>query len=478
MNFDQLLKLGEREETFQLDIDSVARISKSYQQLQSLVNQDEIKIYGLHTHYGYHVKLNQDPRDFKQHQQLLLDYLRIGVGEPLTEKIVRRALRLQCLKASVGKSGIHPKFVQGLVDLSNAPTLPKVPCLGSLGASGDLVPMAHAIAPVVEKIGVLGPRDVIGSVNTNSMMASYAVDLFTRTEGLVNLFKNVLPVLLQSIKAPLQAFDQRLFGSRSPHPDTLSFLASVHAKYHSLNLQSLDCPVMKQDHPSLGHREPLLQHRYSFRVVPLIIDSLHKQLDFAKKLITEEALAVADNPVIESDHEVLHGGLFYTSSLAVAVDQLSDIQSKICELIDRQVLNLMDPELTSGLSDNLWSKSDGQHVKGLHQLASATLQRVKTLSTPTRAMSFSCESNNQDLVPCTMTGCNQLRDLTEHSEIMFKIYGFCTLRAHHLRNSTVLPTSCWLSRWANFELDELTQLLKQPQTNKHQQRGNYEFRAA
>ena len=471
MHFNELFELGNQNLSFELDPEAWDRIHLAHRRLIQLAKQDIIKIYGLHTHYGFHVKLDQDPTDFVGHQTLLLNYLKVGAGQALPETVVRRALRIQCLKSAYGKSGVHPEIVKEMLRLASSDDLPVVPSIGSLGASGDLVPMAHAIAPVIEKMGIRGPRDVIGNVNTNAMMASYAIELTIELEKKLDLFKQGLPYLLTAVRAPLQAFDPRLFSSRRPNERTVVFFKDLWDKLGEI--ESSKNSHMKHDSSFM------LQHRYSFRVVPQLLDSLHKQLDFAKELILEEALAVADNPIIENENEVLHGGLFYTSSLAVAVDLLTDIEVKLCELLDRQVLNLMDAELSGGLPDNLWFEADKLHAKGLHQLGSATLQRVKALCLPTRQMSFSCESNNQDLVPCTMTGCNQLHELSRHFDLLLKIWSFCSMRAFYIRRGADLPLKLRVDQWDQYKISDFKNLLNQQQpTNNHQQRGNYEFRAA
>jgi histidine ammonia-lyase len=347
---------------------------------------------------------------------------------------------------------VHPETLKDLARLADSNVLPDVPCQGSLGASGDLISMAHAVAPIFPSGSVRGPRDVIGLLNTNSMMAAYAIELFSQVKQMLANYESLLPDLLLATGASAQAFDERLFLSRQPHPNTTALLKLI--KQRNSEKTSV--------HIAYGNRP--VQNRYSMRVIPVLLDTFHKQVDFASELIVEEALAVADNPIIsESDSgdiDVIHGGLFYTSSLAVALDTLNDVLCKLAELMDRQVLNLMDSSLSCQLPDNLFYQ-DQSHCKGIHQLTSALQQRVRTLGTSTKLMSFSCESNNQDVVPCSMTAANQLDDLLEVTNRIFSCFSFTTLRAKCIRLGADLPSELYVANWSKYDSSQFLKVQQQ-----------------
>jgi len=107
-------ELSEKSFIMHFASDSIGRISDSYEGF--LQQSEEQSVYGLHTHYGFNVKDRVAPSDFRAHQLALLDYLCVGLGDPLSEDIVRRALRLQLVKLSQGLSAIHPKTFERLVE--------------------------------------------------------------------------------------------------------------------------------------------------------------------------------------------------------------------------------------------------------------------------------------------------------------------------------------------------------------------------
>ena len=156
---------------------SEEKVFKSYHNLMEVMNSSNNTIYGIHTGYGSNVNETKKSDDWKNDQIELLHYLKVGTGQLLDERIVRRALRIQALNIAKGYSGTSPQIYKKLWEIASRDTLAKVPMFGSLGASGDLIPMAHAVYPIFEEIEPMGPRDVISLVNTNSMMVSYAIEL-------------------------------------------------------------------------------------------------------------------------------------------------------------------------------------------------------------------------------------------------------------------------------------------------------------
>ena len=201
VQFQKLLDFGFADRVFSLNGEQWKRVSLSYEAVLNMMKQDQVKVYGIHTGYGANVVSGKDPNNWRTTQSDLLDYLQVGVGDPLPESVVRRGLRLQLLKTAEGHSGIHPQTVERLVKLCNEPTLPSVPSRGSLGASGDLIPMAHAIGAIFDSHPPMGPRDVIGLVNTNSLMASYAIEQWQRVRRLFSTTHEIVALTMRATDA-------------------------------------------------------------------------------------------------------------------------------------------------------------------------------------------------------------------------------------------------------------------------------------
>lgn len=426
--------------------DEFDRATRSYEALiQFLSAHPEKRIYGIHTYYGADIEDPRDPADWRRQQAELLRYLHVGVGEPLSRTVVRRALRIQARKSLQGFSAIHPDTIRGLIELSNGDALPEVPRYGSLGASGDLVPMAHAIAPVIETGGVRGPRDVLGLVNTNSMMSALAVELFGEVRAL--FAGTCRATALASIA--LGAGDEFCAGGTlaiNPAHRRNREAGFMILRERQAFLERNGC----EKAPSLPETAPQL--RYSIRCAPQVLGNALAQLDFAAERIAAEALSVSDNPIIESADgtvAIAHGGLFYTAGLATAADQMLDVACKCAEMLNRQTFLLVDPQQSGGLPRNL-EGSRGDHVKGIHQLVNALEQSLRAGGVPARNMTSPAEGYNQDIVPGSMAALLNLAERIDIAQELTRGASFVSERAALLRCDRAVPDRLALAAWPKF----------------------------
>lgn len=472
LTLDQLLALGRRDQKFSLAGTERGRVAEAARRVQRLAAEGQ-RAYGIHTHYGHNLKDEVAAEDFPRHQQELLDYLHVGVGPSLSVETVRRALRLQCLKVAEGRSGVSPELLDAVLTLADGPCDHPVPSLGSLGASGDLIPMAHAIAPAVRRSGIRGPRDVVGMVNTNAMMASLAAENYAGVRDFLSQAHEITALVSLALDSNPEHFDPALFGesNRLQEEQVRSARRIREARERLTSELSVDAP----DAPYSPGEEPAdvaapLQERYSVRVAPQVLGNAGDLLSFAEKKILMEALAVADNPVLSEksfsaqpdsdgggpdpgarEGVFLHGGLFYAASLATAADSLGDILQSVATMLDRQVLLLMDRHWSHGLPDNL-SLGGGDHLKGIHQLLSALVQKLKGLSTRSHELGFSAEQNNQDVLPAAMTVQLQLRESLVLARQVLRAARFSAERGAHLRLGIEVPEELRLSAWEQFSV--------------------------
>jgi histidine ammonia-lyase/tyrosine ammonia-lyase len=423
------------------------RARASFDALMAFLSRHpEKRVYGIHTYYGADIEDPRDPADWRRQQAELLRYLHVGVGAPLPDRVVRRALRIQAMKSLQGHSAIHPDTIRGLIELSNGEAPPAVPRYGSLGASGDLVPMAHAIAPVIEGAGVKGPRDVLGLVNTNAMMSALAVELFGEVRGLLD--QACRATALASIALGL---DEEFCAGR-----TLAINPAHHRNREAgaMIARARASFLARHGATEVGHDpESAPQPRYSIRCAPQVFGNALAQLDFAAERIAAEAMSVSDNPIVDSDGgdiAIAHGGLFYTAGLATAADQLLDVACKCAEVLNRQSFLLVDPRESGGLPRNL-ECAPGDHVKGIHQLMNALEQSLRAGGVPARNMTSPAEGYNQDIVPGSMAALINLGDRIEVARELTRGALFLAERGALLRLERAVPERLALARWPDFE---------------------------
>jgi histidine ammonia-lyase len=442
-----LYRLGEADSSWSLDASAGQRVEAAWQRLLRHLEVDGAAIYGVHTHFGHNLSTPVPIQDWQTHQDALLRYLCVGVGPSLPERVVRRALRLQCHKMGLGYSGLHPATFQKLLNLADAPSLPAVPSLGSLGASGDLIPMAHAVQPLFEDDKPQGPRDVLALINTNSMMASLAIDIWHDLAALQSKITYGWLLHAEGLGWKKQGFGHAGWQAGNHFsPAQRRWLNHVQVWQTALQNQR----SVAEDGSASGPAVP--QERYSIRCAPQIFLDIEDNLHFAGEKIQREALKLADNPVV-LEEGIWHGGLFYTAALASAAELMQNAIVRLADLMDRQILLTVTPETNHGLPENLSTAEPGNHVKGLHQLTSAILQKIKGMSLPACLISFSCESNNQDVVPASMSSLQLVQESCELLKEMARIHRFIGERAFRQRQGQLVPPELNLSQFSSFRLE-------------------------
>lgn len=436
---------GKRSAAFSVTPGMAGRVDVAYERLLHHLQDGKSPIYGVHSGFGSNVASPRDPQSWRATQAELLQYLQVGVGDPLPESVVRRALRLQILKVAKGYSGVHPDTFRDLVTLSADSNLPPVPCFGSLGASGDLVPMAHAVAPLFAERGPRGPRDVIGLVNTNAMMSSLAIECLTDVQLLWRLACSITAATSLGLGATVEPFDPTILALNERQEGIGRAGAAICAARAQLETSLALAATVSSD---------CIQERYSVRCAPQILGNIAENLDFAAVRITAEAVSVADNPIVLPG-AMWHGGLFYAAGLATAADLMADAAARLAEMVDRQVLLLVGVDTNHGLPENL-AAPGFCHVKGLHQLISALNQSLRASAVPSRLLSFSCEGNNQDVVPCAMAALLRVRESAGIARRALNAASFCAERAVHLRHGRALPAHLNLNSWNQYEPERLS----------------------
>lgn len=439
-----LIRLGSLEERYAPSTDECVKIGVAHDRLRRHLEAPDARVYGIHTGFGADVGSARDPVDWQRNQLDLLEYLCVGVGPALDDRVVRRALRLQAMKSAHGLSGIHPDTHADLVTLSDHASLPTVPCYGSLGASGDLVPMAHAIAPLFAQTLPRAPRDVLSLVNTNAMMSSLALECLERAWELHREAILVTAATSLALGLTSEHFDPSVLGLNLHQPAIkgagreICVARERLATSHGPLPQTAGTPV---------------QERYSVRCAPQVLGNAAEGLRFAGERILAEALSVADNPIVLEDG-MWHGGLFYAAGLATAADLMHDAVARYAEMVDRQVLLLVTSNTSHGLPENL-AAPGALHVKGIHQLLSALNQSLRSRAVPARQLSFSCEGNNQDIVPCGMAALLSLQESLALGKQVMRGAAFCAERALHLRAGSTIPVALRLDAWAEYDVSRL-----------------------
>jgi histidine ammonia-lyase len=387
--------------------------------------------YGVNTGFGRLAQTHIPNDQLELLQRNLVLSHAVGVGEPLPAPVVRLMLALKIASLAQGFSGVRRELVDALVKLYDADVLPRVPSKGSVGASGDLAPLAHLAAVL---LGV-GEVEVGGKVMTAdeglaragltriTLAAKEGLALLNGTQtstalALVNLFAidNLFATAVvagalsvDAAEGSASPFDARIHALRG-HPGQITAAAAYRALL-------ADSPI------NSSHREcGKVQDPYSLRCQPQVMGACLDQMEAARAVLVREANGVSDNPLVFSDTgEVLSGGNFHAEPVAFAADNLALAIAEIGALSERRIALLVDATL-SGLPPFL--VKDGGVNSGFmiaHVTAAALASENKLLAHPASVDSLPTSANQEDHVSMATFAARKLGDLCENTASILAI---------------------------------------------------------
>jgi histidine ammonia-lyase len=385
-------------------------------------------VYGVTTGIGSLANVRISP---EQADRLQLDIVRshaTAVGPPLSHAEARAMLLLRAHVLAMGYSGVRVELVLRMVDMLNRDIVPIVPEQGSLGASGDLAPLAHLALPLLGMGEVMfdGERRPAAEVMARAGLAPVTLEakeglaLVNGTQGMLGVgilaagralrltrAADVAAALsLEALLGTDRPFDPRLQGLR-PHPGQAASAANL--------LRLVDGSAILASHRESPH---LVQDAYSLRCAPQVHGAARDTLDHCRSVLQIETASVSDNPVvIAEDKEVLSGGNFHGQPVAVALDGLAAPIVAVAGISERRLYRLVDPALSNGLPAFLVRESGLNSGFMLVQYTAASLvSEGKTLAHPASVDSIPSSAGQEDHVSMGMISARHLRACVDLAE--------------------------------------------------------------
>ena len=387
----------------------ISKINKSRAVFEKKLNGGET-IYGVTTGYGDSCSV-EIPRELTAKLPLQLTrYHQCGMGENFNENETKLIQLSRIISLAQGYSAVRMELLEHMVKLYNLGLTARIPKEGSVGASGDLTPLAYYAATllgegeflfegefvpsteVYEKLNieplVLAEKEALALMNGTAVMTGIACLVYRKASYLCELSSRITAVTSLSLLANSHHFDEEIFKAK-PHVGS-----QISAKWMRKDLASAF------DSNTLAR----LQDRYSVRCAPQIIGVLVDALEAFKPIIEREINSANDNPLIDGENErVLHGGNFYGGHIAFVMDSLKILIANIADLMDRQIALLVDTKFNNGLPANLSSaKGDEKFLchglKALQISSSAWTAEALKNTLAASIFSRSTECHNQDKV--------------------------------------------------------------------------------
>ena len=430
---EALYRIGVDGARVELDRDALAAVGRNRRALDAAIERGEI-IYGITTGLGALVRERIERGEAVAMQRDILRSHAAGVGPPLPREVVRAAMALRLNGLLRAHSGVRPLVLERVADLLNADLVAQVPRTGSLGASGDLAPSAHAFLPLIGEGELLGreavprptnevlgehglaalalePKEALALVNGTHFMAAIGALLTVRCDRLLDSADAAAALSLDALHGAPAAFDERLHRLR-PLAGQGRSAANVRA--------------LVSGSERLGTREHDVQDAYSLRCVPQVHGSAREAVRFFRRLVEVDLNAVTDNPIVLESGEVLSGGNFHGQSLALAFDTLRIALADLGAISERRTFRLLSPSLNAGLPAFLTheaGRSSGYMVA--QYTAAALVSELRALAHPVSTDSMPTSDNQEDHVSMGMTGALLAIDACDRAETVIAIEALC-----------------------------------------------------
>ncbi len=379
-----------------------------------------VPVYGVNTGFGKLSEVTIPPTQLAELQRNLVRSHAAGVGDPLPEREVRAMMLLRANVLATGFAGARTDVVDALLGMLNARIWPVVPEQGSVGASGDLAPLAHLALALIGE-GSATQSGVIDSVHVLLERAGLAPVVLEAKEGLAlingtqahtaiaalacaelgRLWRASHVATAMSLEALLgtpDAFDARIQDARGQEGQRESA-----ALLRALLSQS----AIRESH-RLG--DPRVQDAYALRCAPQVYGPAREALVFAGTIIERELNAATDNPLVLESGELLSGGNFHGQAVAMAADLLAIVSANLAVISERRTDRLVHPDFNQGLPPFLAGAPGLESGYMMAQVTSAALaSECKTLAYPASVDSIPTDGNKEDVVPMAMGAAIKLR---------------------------------------------------------------------
>ena len=423
LTFPQLYDVALRDEQVQLTASAIERMNASRAVVDRLLASGATA-YGINTGFGKLASVRISTEQVRQLQVNLVRSHACGVGAPLSEAETRAMMMLRANALAKGLSGLRPRVVETLCQMLNAKVHPVIPSQGSVGASGDLAPLAH-LAQVLIGEGCATLRGEVLSggeamkragITAVALEAKEGLSLLNGTQGMLALLSLALreadnlvdtadvaaSLSLDALRGSPGAFDARIMHAR----------AYAGAATTARNLAHLNEGSQIRESHRASEKDPRVQDAYSLRCTPQVHGAVRDSLAQAREMAAVELNSATDNPLVfardANSGDIISGGNFHGQPLAMAADQVAIAIATLGGIVERRIEQMTNP-LTSMLPAFLTPEPGLNSGFMIAQVTAAALtSENKALATPHSVDSISTSGNQEDYVSMGMSGARRL----------------------------------------------------------------------
>jgi len=432
LTLEEIFSVAHAHQHVKLSDTAIGRINAARAVIDDICERGTVT-YGVNTGFGRLSDVHVPHDELKALQLNLVRSHACGVGALLSEPEVRAMMLLRANVLAVGYSGARLEVVQTVIDMLNAGVHPLIPEKGSVGASGDLAPLAHLALGVIGEGEVfykgqrqtaahalksanikpieLLAKEGLALLNGTQAMGSVGGLALMRAERLTRLADAAGACTLEALLGTPVAFDARIHNAR-PHQ------GQIESAHHLRKL--LDGSEIRESH---REGDPRVQDAYSLRCMPQVHGAVRGALSHARQILEIESGSATDNPLVFPDSgHVLSGGNFHGAPLAMVLDYAAIALTDLMSISERRIDRLVNPDLNEHLPPFLSlhpGTSSGFMIA--HVTAVALLNEAKVLSHPASVDNLPTSGGKEDHVSMGMTAATKFRSIVDNAERVLAI---------------------------------------------------------
>ncbi|MDO3379811.1 HAL/PAL/TAL family ammonia-lyase [Geoalkalibacter halelectricus] len=466
LTVEEIVAIGVGDVQIALDPGALERCRASRRFLEEEVAAQRI-IYGVNTSFGPMCNKIIEDREIETLQVNLIRSHAAGLGDPLKPYIAIGVLAVRLNTLVKGYSGVRIELLEFMRDLINRGVAPYIPECGSVGASGDLIHLAHMAlgmigegrvyyrdqlrfaAEVFAELGIapirLSFKEGIALMNGTSAMTAIAAFALFGAKKLLRLSCVTGAFSLEIFGGIDDAFDEDLHRVK-PHPGQLDVAATVRNLYQGSKNITLRADmhdlIRKQKKDGLVFETSInVQDVYSVRCTPQVLAPVAEAIDLATRTVEIEANSSNDNPIIIPEQKkVIHGGNFHGQSIGFVMDSLCIAMATLSTLSERRINKYLDKSLNEGLPEFLIPGTLGLTMgfMGAQYLATSTTAENRQLAAPVSTHSISCNASNQDVVSMGTVAARKAFKSVSNAKHILTLEVLADLQALSFRNAAGL----------------------------------------
>lgn len=445
LTLEQVVDIARNGKKVELTTESIAAIKASRETVEHLIGKGRI-IYGINTGFGKFSDVAISSEELEQLQKNLIYSDACGIGKCFERDVTRAIMLLSVNKLAKGFSGIRIETVNVLVEMLNKGVHPQIREKGSVGASGDLCPLAHMVMVMMgegeaeykgeimegedamKKAGItpicLKSKEGLALINGTCAMLGVAALAVNDAMNLLKTADISAALTFEALEGIKDAFDSRIHEAR-PHKGQLDVAENM------LRLIEGSYLVTRQG-------EKRVQDAYTLRCIPQVHGGSRPAIDYVKGVIETEINSVTDNPLVfpgENEGEVLSGGNFHGQPVAIAMDTLGIAIAELANISERRIERLVNPVL-SGLPAFL-APQGGLNCGFMvaQYAAAAVVSENKVLAHPASVDSIPTSANQEDHVSMGTIAARKAAVIIEHVTAVYSVELLCGAQAADFRGA-------------------------------------------